>query len=166
MDTWDYYEDDPRYYSRKNWWRQVKDSLKKMREYWREERQLIINARFGSHTNEYRNIAHLGDFNGIIISVQDKEEDLPPHFHFYRSNDYISDYGRGGGCILIKEPAYYDYASHNERILSNEIGGLIDFLSSDHSEIWKTILVYWNAGDPKELLPLDLQMPDYTQLDK
>ena len=137
-------------------------------EYLREERLIVINEIVGSHDPYYyKTMLNIGQFNGIIISVQDKEKEIP-HFHFYRG-DEIPSTGRGGGCIMIREAKYYDYASHNDRLSVEEVEGMVNYLSSPryigHSDsVWKHIICGWNSGDPKDMLPLNLEIPDYTKL--
>lgn len=110
-----------------------------------------------------------GGFNGIKLAVWGREGNYP-HFHFYKKldiNSGIPNEGRGGGCICIKEPAYFIHGTHQDIMNKKEIQSLIEFLKKQYKNYsvtnWEYIIGLWNDNNPDcTQIPPGQKIPDYT----
>jgi hypothetical protein len=112
-----------------------------------------------------------GGFMGIKLAAWGREGNIP-HFHFYRGispNKGVPDNAiRSGGCICIKEAAYFIHGRHRDTMRPREIKGLIEFLKMPHVELskisnWEYILATWNGANPYSVqVDVNTPIPAYT----
>ena len=111
-----------------------------------------------------------GGFMSIKLAIFGSEGPIP-HFHFYKGiapEESIPNNGsRGGGCLCMDRPLYFNHGSHKETLSSKEIKGLIKFLQEPNKRFksisnWVYLIGLWNDNNPTQTqLPMNIPIPDY-----
>ena len=116
----------------------------------------------------YLEMARVGiteDNLDIIIRTDDPGK--IPHFHIIDRSS--KDERNNEGCICIDGAEYFSHGSKTMTLNSKQRKELIEFLNEKpknggFATNWRYILALWNDNNSDVILPMDLEMPDYSQL--
>lgn len=85
-----------------------------------------------------------------------------PHMHIHIQ-------GQHDVCIRFDSPNYFSHEKNNNTV-SSKVAAWIDAIlritDDDDQTLWKFAVKSWNSNNSGSKLPLDLEQPDYTKLNK
>ena len=127
-----------------------------------------MNIEVRTEKYPYLEMARVGiteDNMDIIIRTDDPGK--LPHFHIVDRNSL--DKRNNEGCIRIDKAEYSSHGSKTMTLNSNQRKELVKFLKEKPKNgltdtNWRYIVALWNDNNSDVILPVDLEMPDYTQL--
>lgn len=103
----------------------------------------------------------VGDFYSLNLYIDFDEGTQLPHLH-------INDLYGLKVALRIDRPKYYDHGDYTGRLTDNQVKDLQSYLTLQHygKSRWWHILRKWNIDNdnPKQRLPLDTPLPDYSKL--
>ncbi|MCF0217104.1 MAG: hypothetical protein HUK21_11610 [Fibrobacteraceae bacterium] len=114
------------------------------------------------HEHKITEMAEVGRFGNVVVSVYGKEGYIP-HMHV-----------KGPGfesCVEFNSASYFQHRAHPDKLSKKVIVDFDGFLSSapdfgPFATNWEAALYEWNRNNSeKPRLPMDLEKPDYTQLE-
>lgn len=114
-------------------------------------------------------MAKIGEVEDKTIYVRANEGPIS-HFHIVDSNSLGRKFHT---CVQIVEPKYFHHTGKEDALNSREIKELIKFLNSscemeefNNGTNWRLIRFIWNINNPKFRVDKNIEMPDYTLLNK
>ena len=116
----------------------------------------------------YLEMARVGILDcNIDIFIRTYDPGKLPHFHFVDRNNL--DRRNNEGCIRIDKAEYVSHGTKTMALNSKQRKALVKFLNDKPKNggfdtNWRYIVALWNDNNSDVILPMDLEMPDYSQL--
>ncbi len=129
-----------------------------------------MSARIIHYENKYPylEMARVGILEcNLDIFIRTDDPGKLPHFHIVDRNNL--DKRDNEGCIRIDKAEYFSHGNKTMTLNSKQRKELIKFLNEKPKNgltdtNWRYIVALWNDNNSDVILPIDLEMPDYTQL--
>lgn len=113
-------------------------------------------------------MARIGEVDDLAVYIRSGEGPIA-HFHIMDSNALGSLFHT---CIRIEEPKYFHHTGKEDILNSREIKELIKFLNLPNRSKrfsgtnWNRVVDEWNTNNPNFEIDEDIEIPDYTLLNK
>lgn len=109
------------------------------------------------------------DAKGIEVYVHTDDKGNTPHFHVRKRSSH--NRYKWEACIRYDSPKYFSHGRYNSKIDNKTAEDLDSMLRSQNIKnpgktYWETCVIEWNQNNSSVELPMDLEQPDYTQLNK
>ena len=119
-----------------------------------------------SSDNRLYEMAKIGRFKNLYIYIWMNDGGNIPHFHISDSANYPNN-SSIEIAVKIQSPEYFPHGGkYIDKLGSREVKALIKFLKSteDGENNWEFLIKTWNRNNSNAKIPINVPMPDYTQL--
>lgn len=126
--------------------------IKSLRELEDENRFLNEMATIGKFTNE------------LVIMVRMNDGGNLPHFHIVDNNSLGDEFHT---CVRIDTNKYFHHTGKEDTLNSKQRKKLISFLKQDLGNNWtnwNVLVDLWNRNNSELTIPLNTEMPDYSEI--